>query len=121
MSAIETFFSAWRESDAGTRGDLMAQSLADDATYSDPRSGGRLAGGAAIADYVGMFSANAPGWGADVVQADDVNGYVRVLVAFGGPGPDGDTMTQHGTYFADLDGAGKIKSLAGFVGVAAPE
>lgn len=115
MAALETFFSAWSDTDAATRSGKIAEALADDATYSDPRSGGRLSGHEAIAEYVGMFSANAPGWTAEVVRSDEVNGYVRAVVKFGGMGPDGQEMAQHGTYFADF-GDGKITSLAGFVG-----
>ena len=43
-----------------------------------------------------MFSANAPGWTAKVVKTDEVGGAVRATVAFGGMGPDGKEMVQHG-------------------------
>ncbi|MGB1236204.1 MAG: hypothetical protein ACPG5U_10765, partial [Planktomarina sp.] len=120
MSAFDTFFSAWADSDAASRAATISSSYADGGTYADPRSGDRLSGDG-IADYVGMFSANAPGWGASVVKADDSNGYHRLLVVFGGKGPDGSDMVQHGTYFGELDSDGKITVLAGFVGVASAE
>jgi len=119
--ALTTFFAAWSETDARKRSALIANALTADATYSDPRSGGRLTGHDAISDYVGMFSANAPGWTASVVSSDVVNGYARTIVAFGGTGPDGSDMVQHGTYFTDHDEAGKITAMAGFVGTGAPE
>lgn len=114
--SLDDFFAAWSETDAEARMALIAGATTTDATYSDPRSGGRLAGQEAMAEYVGMFSANAPGWTAEVVKSDEVNGYARALVKFGGKGPDGQDMAQHGTYFADLDDTGMIVALAGFVG-----
>lgn len=116
-SAIETFFDAWGVADAATRSDMIAGTLAPGATYSDPRSGGRLTGDA-IAEYVSAFSANAPGWTAKVENVSDVNGYLRVRVAFGGQGPDGSMMVQHGTYFAD-ESDGLLTMIAGFVGAEA--
>jgi len=113
---IDTFFAAWSETDADKRAALIASATAPDVTYSDPRSGGRLAGQSALSDYVGMFSANAPGWTAKVVSSDAVNGYARTLVAFGGMGPDGAEMTQHGTYFSETDNTGNLVMIAGFVG-----
>lgn len=115
MSALDLFFSAWSETDAATRKALISQAITDDATYSDPRSGARLTGLAAISDYVGMFSASAPGWTATVVASDVINDYARATVSFSGTGPDGTQVVQTGTYFADLSGD-KIKALAGFVG-----
>ncbi|AKS45065.1 SnoaL-like domain-containing protein [Octadecabacter temperatus] len=115
--ALTTFFDAWSEQDASKRANMIASATSPDATYSDPRSGDRLSGHAAISDYVGMFSANAPGWTAKVVSTDEVNGYARSAVAFGGMGPDGNEMTQHGTYFSEADDAGKLVMIAGFVGL----
>ncbi len=117
--ALTTFFNAWSEQDARKRADMVSSATAPDATYSDPRSGERLSGHDAISDYVGMFSANAPGWTAKVVSTDEVNGYARTVVAFGGMGPDGTEMTQHGTYFSEADDTGKLSMIAGFVGTGA--
>lgn len=117
-TALDTFFSAWSETDESARKALIAASAGDSFTYSDPRSGARLQGIDAIAAYVGMFSANAPGWSAEVESSDGCNGYCRAVVAFGGPGPNGDKMVQQGTYFAELDDDGKLVVLAGFVGTA---
>lgn len=116
-SVIETFFEAWAVADASARAEMIAGTLAPDATYSDPRSGGRLTGDA-IAEYVSAFSANAPGWTANVEHVSDVNGYFRVRVAFGGQGPVGAMMIQHGTYFVDAGDNG-LKTIAGFVGAEA--
>ena len=116
MSSLDTFFEAWALSDASARTAKIDAAISDGFTYSDPRSGARLSGLHAVAEYVGMFSANAPGWSAKVDTSDEVNGYHRAIVAFGGTGPDGSEMVQHGTYFAETDDAGKLVLLAGFVG-----
>lgn len=115
--ALTTFFDAWGEADATKRADMIANATTPDATYSDPRSGARLTGHDAIAEYVGMFSANAPGWTAIVKSVDTVNGYIRSAVAFGGMGPDGTEMTQHGTYFSEVNDDGKLTMIAGFIGL----
>ena len=67
-----------------------------------------------------MFSANAPGWTAKVVTMSETAGSIRATVAFGGQGPDGSEMVQHGQYFADMDG-NKIARMVGFAGLGAPE
>lgn len=118
--AITTFFEAWGEADADKRADMIGSAMADTFTYADPRSPGAISDLAGLAEYVGMFSANAPGWTASAVKTDEVQGYVRALVAFGGKGPDGQDMVQHGTYFASMD-ADRISSLVGFVGIATPD
>ena len=113
---LERFFGAWGEADDGARMAALEDALAPGFTYSDPRSNGRVSDIGALNDYLAAFTANAPGWTASVVRSDTVNGYTRALVAFGGPGPDGAKMVQHGTYFAETDDMGRIETLAGFVG-----
>jgi hypothetical protein len=117
--ALNTFFSAWSETDADARRALIDASVSESGIYFAPRSGARLDTSAAIADYDGMFSANAPGWTATVEPADDVSGYSRARVAFGGKGPDGTEMVQHGGYSCDADADGKLTLIAGFVGTGA--
>ncbi len=120
MSAIETFFDAWGMDNDADRMAAISSAYVDGGTYADPRSQGVLSGAEAIAGYVNMFSANAPGWSASVVKSDEIAGSFRVTVAFGGKGPDGSEMVQHGQYFADMEGD-KIARLVGFVGTGAPE
>ena len=114
--AIEDFFSAWSMQDPDAQASLITQCVAQGGTYSDPRSGARLSGPTAIAEYVSMFSANAPGWSAEITESDTINNYTRAIVKFGGKGPDGQDMAQYGTYFVDLDENGLIVAMAGFVG-----
>lgn len=117
--AINTFFAAWGMEDDQARGDEIASVFSDVGTYADPRSPDVLSG-SAIADYVNMFSANAPGWTAKVVNTSEIAGAVRATVAFGGMGPDGSEMVQYGQYFTDL-ADGKITRMIGFVGTGTPE
>ena len=116
--ALTTFFGAWSESDSTKRTKAVADAIASDGIYSDPRSGQRLASTEEISKYVGMFCENAPGWTAKVVKSDEVNAYVRAVVAFGGKGPDGSEVVQHGTYFGEINDEGKLVFLSGFVGIA---
>lgn len=115
---IEMFFDAWGMDNDNARGKVVAGVFADIGTYADPRSPAPLTGPSAIAAYVSMFSANAPGWTARVVKSDSTDGLFRTTVAFGGKGPDGSDMVQYGQYFTDLHG-GKITRMVGFVGTGA--
>ena len=115
---ITQFFAAWGETDADARMASLSTVLAPSAQYADPRSNGVLVGTDAIAAYIGQFSANAPGWTAEPVKQDSVAGLVRATVAFGGKGPDGADMIQHGQYFAKIVD-GHISEMTGFVGTGA--
>ena len=119
-NSVDTFFSAWGMDSDADRAAAISSAYAADGTYADPRSQGTLTGADAIATYVNMFSANAPGWTAKVVKSDEIAGSLRTTIAFGGTGPDGKEMVQHGQYFVDLDGD-KITRMVGFVGTGAPE
>ncbi len=118
--SITTFFDAWGMTDDAERLDAITAVYASDGTYADPRSPETLHGPDAIAGYVNMFSAGAPGWTAKVVNLSTIGTSHRATVAFGGMGPDGKEMVQLGQYFADMDGD-KITRLVGFVGIGAPE
>ena len=118
--AITRFFDAWGMTEDTARTRTIREVVSADGTYADPRAPEALTGPDAIAAYVAMFSANAPGWTARVVKSDQTADTVRVTVAFGGKGPDGSDMVQHGQYFARLL-EGKIVDMVGFVGTGAPE
>jgi len=116
QAAIDRFFFAWSQTDPDARHEAIASALSDTAIYSDPRSDGRLSGLDVISEYVGNFTAGAAGWAAVVDSVDEINGYAKVIVSFGGPGPDGTNMTQQGTYLVEADESGALILLAGFVG-----
>lgn len=119
-SPIETFFDAWQLGEAEPRHARIAAAVTADVSYSDPRSPETLVGLDALSEYVGQFSANAPGWTARVVHTDSTAGMTRATVAFGGKGPDGRDMVQHGQYFVELDGD-RIGRMVGFAGLGAPQ
>ena len=120
MEPIAAFFDAWGLTDPTVQATAIAAVYDETGTYADPRSDGILSGADAISAYVAMFAANAPGWTAKVVKSDTTADVTRVTVAFGGMGPDGTDMVQHGQYFGTLSD-GKITALTGFVGTGAAE
>ncbi len=117
---ISTFFDAWKLESAGARLEKITSVVAANIQYDDPRTSQTIKGIDALSEYVGMFSANAPGWSANVVARDTTVGMTRATVAFSGLGPDGNEMVQHGQYFVERGGE-KISRMVGFVGISAEE
>ena len=95
--------------------------MASEFSYADPRAPEPITDLDGLVGYVGMFSANAPGWQAAVIKTDTTGAHARVAVRFGGPGPDGTEVVQHGQYFVRLSDAGLIELIIGFVGFGEPE
>jgi hypothetical protein len=112
---ITTFFDAWQIEEAETRLAKLNNSVTETIQYDDPRTPETVNGIAELNNYVGMFSANAPGWSAKVIKTDTVAGVTRVTVAFGGMGPDGSEQVQLGQYFMEKDGD-LVSRMVGFVG-----
>ena len=96
---IETFFDAWQVDDAELRLAKIKSSVAETIRYNDPRTPETVIGIEALNSYVGMFSANAPGWTAKVIKSDSTADLTRVTVAFSGKGPDNSEQVQLGQYF----------------------
>ncbi len=117
---ISTFFDAWQLDAADARMEKISAAVTANVQYDDPRTPQTVNGIDALNEYVGMFSANAPGWTAKVVGSDETGGMTRATVAFGGMGPDGKDMVQLGQYFVETDGE-LISRMVGFVGTGAPE
>jgi len=113
---ISTFFDAWQYEAADKRLEKINKSVTDGVRYDDPRTSQTVNGKDALNEYVGMFSANAPGWSAKVIGSDTTAGMTRATVVFGGKGPDGKEMIQHGQYFIEMDGD-LISRMVGFVGM----
>ncbi len=113
---ITTFFDAWQIEDAEVRLAKLKASVTETVQYHDPRTPETLQGIAALHNYVGMFSANAPGWSAKVIKTDEIAGVSRVTVAFGGMGTDGSEQIQLGQYFVEQEG-GLVSRMVGFVGI----
>ncbi|MEL6868299.1 MAG: nuclear transport factor 2 family protein [Pseudomonadota bacterium] len=113
--SIAGFFDAWCVEDANLRLSEIRGCVTEEVTYADPRTPQPINGVAALDAYVGMFSANAPGWTAKVVRTDTIADVTRVTVAFGGNGPDGTEQIQLGQYFVEKDGD-LVSRIVGFVG-----
>lgn len=112
---ITTFFDSWKIEEAELRLAKIKSSVTDTIKYDDPRTSETVSSIAALNDYVGMFSANAPGWSAEVIKSDTIAGFTRVTIAFSGVGPDGSEQIQLGQYFVEKDGD-LISRMVGFVG-----
>jgi len=112
---VSTFFDAWQLDKADARLEKITSAVTETVNYDDPRTPQTITGIDELSNYVGMFSANAPGWSAKVIKSDAIAGFTRVTVAFGGMGPDGTEQTQLGQYFVEKEGE-LISRMAGFVG-----
>ena len=66
-------------------------------------------------EYVGMFSAQAPGAVAEVTHTDTRDGVTRATIAFKMP----NGMEQTGQYFVEKSQDGLITRMIGFVGTGA--
>ena len=117
---ISTFFDAWQLESADERLKKITNAVTANIEYDDPRTPQTIKGISALNEYVGMFTANAPGWTATVVESDTIAGMTRATVAFGGGGADGKKMVQLGQYFVETDGE-LISRMVGFVGTGAQE
>ncbi|AQQ67659.1 hypothetical protein Mag101_08425 [Microbulbifer agarilyticus] len=112
---IVNFFDAWKIEDPTARFEKVASAVTKSVDYDDPRTPETINGINALSDYVGMFSANAPGWSAKVINTDTTAGVTRATVAFSGLGPDGSEKVQIGQYFVEQEGE-LITRMVGFVG-----
>ena len=117
LDKVSAFFAAWGEADSTARGEAIKAAIAPAFTYADPRSPDPITEADALVAYVGMFSEMAPGATVKVVKSDDVQGSLRVAVAF----VMADGKTQHGQYFVEVDGDGRATKMVGFVGFGVPE
>ena len=117
---ISSFFDAWQLESADARLEKITSAVTSSIQYDDPRTPQTVNGIQALSDYVGMFSANAPGWTAKVVNSSTTAEMTRATVAFGGMGPDGKEMIQLGQYFVETE-SGLISRMVGFVGTGVPD
>jgi hypothetical protein len=114
-NCVEIFFDTWKIEDAEARLAMINSAVIESVRYSDPRTPEPLNGAEALNNYLGMFSANAPGWSAKVLKSDTIEDVTRVTVEFGGPGPDGSHKAQLGQYFIEMKGD-HLSRIVGFVG-----
>jgi len=116
---IDAFFGAWQLESQEERLERITAAVVSSIVYVDPQTPEPITSVGALCEYVGKFSANAPGWSAKVVVSDTIAGMTRATVAFSGKGPDGTEQTQLGQYFVASDGD-LISRMVGFVGIGAP-
>lgn len=117
---IATFFEAWQVEEEALRHKKITSSVTETIQYDDPRTSETVNGIEALSNYIGMFSANAPGWSAKVIKSDTVADITRATVVFGGKGPDGSEQVQLGQYFVKKDGD-LISRMVGFIGTGQQE
>ncbi len=115
--AIETFFAAWGDPDAGTRAEALRGALSDPFYYADPRTPEPITGADALIAYVAMYTQYAPGATARVAALSETKGHYRATIAF----EMADGTTQYGQYMIDLNDDGKAARLIGFAGLGEPE
>lgn len=118
--AIANFFAAWQITDAEARLAQVKSAMATQFEYLDPRTSNAIKDLAKMNRYLGMFSANAPGWSAKLASSDTTGDVTRALVAFSGVGQDGKLQVQYGQYFVEHEGE-LISRMVGFVGTGKPE
>ena len=114
QTSLQDFFAAWTIDNADGRAAKIASAIGDNFRYVDPRTPEPITSVDAMSAYLADFINNCPP-GAKVEVADPVDthpGHARATIRFI-MGPD---MQMTGQYFADLDAAGKLTRLIGFVG-----
>lgn len=114
--SVTKFFAAWAEQDETARNGMIDEALGDTILYADPRTDAALTDADAVKAYVGQFSKMAPGMPVAAAHISTTLSFARATVLFGAG-----EQSQTGQYVADLDAAGKITRLVGFVGMGTPE
>ncbi|MBT8104473.1 MAG: hypothetical protein KJN88_02445, partial [Gammaproteobacteria bacterium] len=64
---IDAFFGAWQLESREERLETITSTVAPSIVYVDPRTPKPITSISALSEYVGMFTAKAPGWSAKVV------------------------------------------------------
>ncbi|MFN3207867.1 MAG: molecular chaperone GroEL [Roseovarius sp.] len=111
--SVRRFFNAWGDSDAEARMAVLNDVLATGVRYADSRLKTPLEGSAAVVDYVGQYSAMAPGAIAQVADIECRDGVIRATVEF----IMADGFIQPGQFMIETDDAGRLLRLVGFKGV----
>ncbi|MDA9008780.1 nuclear transport factor 2 family protein [Alphaproteobacteria bacterium] len=113
---VNKFFAAWGDADNNAQAKTIAETLANDARYADPRTEAPLIGPEAVANYVAQFAQMAPGAMVEAVDVAERDGITRATVEF----KMANGMVQMGQYFIEMDASGKLSRLVGFVGTGTP-
>ncbi len=113
-TSIETYFAIWNEPDADKRTELGRTVWTDGARYVDPLSD--VAGADGFSAMVGNVQEQFPGHALRLASGLDAH-HDQVRFAWEMVTADGN-VTIAGLDVAEVDGSGKLRSVAGFFGVA---
>ncbi len=111
---VDTYGSSWGEPDIAKRRQLLEQSLADDATYTDPQS--HAEGPGALVELISGFQAQVSGAKIVATSAVDVH-HEKFRFSWAMLAADGSTMME-GIDFGELAPDGRIQKIVGFFGPA---
>ncbi len=114
--SLTAFFSAWGDQSPESRAQKTDTALGPQFTYADPNTPDVIVGRDAYLEYLAQFASQMPGGSARVVDQSQTAHCVRATVDF----LSGDTRMMRGQYFADLNAAGKITRMIGFIGLGEP-
>ncbi|MDD9725922.1 molecular chaperone GroEL [Roseovarius sp. SK2] len=113
--SVRRFFNAWGDGDAEARMAVLNDVLAAGVRYADPRLEEALVGTAAVIDYVGQYSAMAPGAIAQIANMDVRDGIIRATVEF----IMADGHIQPGQFVIEVDSDERLTRIVGFKGTGA--
>ena len=110
-TVVDSYIAMWNEADAGQRRALVAQTVADDATYIDP-----LMSGTGIDEIVAMIGAaqgQFPGHRFTLAGTPDAH-HDRVRFTWT-LAPDGGAPVAVGVDFATIAEDGRLRAITGFL------
>ena len=113
--SVRRFFNAWGDGDAEARMAVLNDVLAAGVRYADPRLEEALVGTASVIDYVGQYSAMAPGAIAQIANMDVRDGIIRATVEF----IMADGHIQPGQFVIEVDSDERLTRIVGFKGTGA--
>lgn len=111
-ATVDTYLSAWNETDPGRRASLVEQVWAPEGTLTDPPLA--AAGRAAISELHGTLQGQFPGHAFRRSSAVDVH-HDRFRVGWELVGPDG-TVALAGLDVGELTEDGRLHAITGFFG-----
>ncbi|MGK7654454.1 molecular chaperone GroEL [Roseovarius sp. B08] len=113
--SVRRFFNAWGDGDAEARMAVLNDVLATGVRYADPRLDEALVGPAAVMEYVGQYSAMAPGAIVQIASMETRDSITRATVEF----IMADGHIQLGQFVIEMDGDQRLTRVVGFKGTGA--
>lgn len=109
---VERYLAAWNERDPRKRGDLIAKTYAEDATYTDPHREGAGHGG--LSTMIEAVHAMFPDAYRFRLASDVESHHDRLRFRWEAGGTPDAPLHFGGTDFATLSADGRIQSVTGF-------